>query len=77
MTARDDKPVTTVVIGGVAFKLDTLEKLGDAHPIGSTLRSNDVGWVRVLGFEDRMVFNFTLAWSDMQADIFNTDEDKT
>ena len=78
MTARDDaqlrKPVTTVVIGGVTFKL--VEYTEPCCDLGLPYIVSGL-WRRHLGVRDKDIYEECMFWHFLQCDLFNTDEDTT
>ena len=76
MTALTDdvsKSVTTVVIGGVTFKLRNFT---------SRMNSPDIpyshhNWDKYLGVKDKSIYDEFIYWQLLQCDLFNTDEDTT
>ena len=61
--------VDLVMIGGVIFKLN------ESFLVKRTIETwnNDMEWIDYIGSEDRDLYSQTLRWSDMQADLFDTD----
>jgi hypothetical protein len=69
--ARQRRPqrVRTVSINGTTYRLN--ESFLQAK--ASQTFDNDLEWIGCIGSKDSMLYDQTLAWSAMQADVFFTD----